>query len=919
MGSESTGDIIEEVTILIAGLELTITARGSPWVLADGQPGRPTISASVGTGSASTGPTEGRYLLGYDPVDQRLIDRASQASGSVALGQLPLGFLDHLLPRLRSSNTVWTANARVGRAFRAGIGARLRLEGEHIELASEAVPFRSVYYLVLRCPSHPGGFWTGDYIKYVELVTDSLRVFLASSVSHGFASLPECEAYLMHTRSEPTKTLAPGSMLGLLHLGPGEVFRVNADDLTDFYYTFLVSPQRAKRNCIRMVFSPDELQHLTCFEPEFWDHSSLVIALITLAMGDSLAVEVAQAAHSEILRQLCGAMVPSETLRYRHPVPRGPVAELLAIDDHVTVQKLSYDDYPNNPKLRDTQIFDASERAYKHVKLIQQEKKRKRNQLGATILGCDFDGFAGVASAPRPRLIMLSLLTMHVVRLGTCTPNLLAAILGCWVHALLYRLVMFSILDSVFHEGRDLPKHQTFCLSRQSLNELQMLAVTAALAHSDLRAKYSKHLFTTDASPWGGAVCRAEIGELATQELWRHSEQKGFYTKLESPVSSILSEKGIPHEGNLFGHNDSINTLEMNSSLSSIPPSLREGVLYDAIELFRGTGNWSSAHSAMGLSVHEGVDNAGGTRARVLDLTDLSVFREMVALALRGVVRDWHAGVPCLSFGTLRRPRVRSKSQPFGFDPKDPFTALHNLLAIRTAIILILGIRHGAFISVEQPGSSCLFHMHLYLQLIRMGCVITKFCFCHYGSGFNKPSKWLHNKPWLEPLACSCDCPNKGKHFVVQGNFTAETVAEFDRMCRPSCQEVYGIEPVPGQAVSQFSGAYPVGLVTRMASGSVSAKLGSPGVLSRASFERTFELVGLDPSEAPAFSCPNEPPYPPRKWHEDPDWVGELCDSLPFSEMFRLHTFLFGSQALAVMLPIAVWQVDHCAICHLNK
>lgn len=30
----------------------------------------------------------------------------------------------------------------------------------------------------------------------------------------------------MHTISEATKSLAPGSMLGLLHLGPHDVFRV---------------------------------------------------------------------------------------------------------------------------------------------------------------------------------------------------------------------------------------------------------------------------------------------------------------------------------------------------------------------------------------------------------------------------------------------------------------------------------------------------------------------------------------------------------------------------------------------------------------------------------------------------------------------------------------------------------------------
>lgn len=43
----------------------------------------------------------------------------------------------------------------------------------------------------------------------------------------------------MHTLSDSTRELAPGCMLGLLHLLPGELFRFSADDLSDFYYTLL--------------------------------------------------------------------------------------------------------------------------------------------------------------------------------------------------------------------------------------------------------------------------------------------------------------------------------------------------------------------------------------------------------------------------------------------------------------------------------------------------------------------------------------------------------------------------------------------------------------------------------------------------------------------------------------------------------
>eukprot|EP00438_Fugacium_kawagutii_P033912 Skav205523 [mRNA] locus=scaffold4253:32384:35068:+ [translate_table: standard] len=404
------------------------------------------------------------------------------------------------------------------------------------------------------------------------------------------------------------------------------------------------------------------------------------------------------------------------------------------------------------------------------------------------------------------------------------------------------------------------------------------------MAHSDLRVTHSPYIYTTDASPWGGAVCKAKVGSEVTKELWRHCEQKGFYTRLESPVSAILSEKGLDHQGNLFGDSAPVSEA-LHQSLVSPPPALAEGYLYDAIEIFRGTGNWSEAHTSLGLSVHDGVDT-DGRRLRCMDLSDPSVCRELAALALRRVVRDWHAGVPCLSYGTLRRPRVRSRNLPFGFNPKDAFTKFHNMLAQRTGIILTLAIMGGAFISVEQPGGSCLFHLHVYGTLLRLGCTITRFCFCHFGSAFMKPSKWLRNKPWLEALACMFTCPFKGKHFVVQGNFTRDSISEFDNMCRPNCQAVYGRMPEPGQAVSGFSGAYPLGLVTRMASGAVAAKHGEVGSLCPLTREAAMKEVGLEPTPHSAL-FPGEPPYPPRPWHEDADWISELCNSLDFRECFR--------------------------------
>eukprot|EP00438_Fugacium_kawagutii_P034033 Skav222219 [mRNA] locus=scaffold552:275929:282761:+ [translate_table: standard] len=508
-----------------------------------------------------------------------------------------------------------------------------------------------------------------------------------------------------------------------------------------------------------------------------------------------------------------------------------------------------------------------------------------RAELSAFLAGADFDGLEGKVMAPRPRVLILCSLSLVISIKGVCTPKILATILGCWIHVLMFRRVLFAVVDSLFQEGQGIPPNETFCLSRQSRCELQLLATLGPLAQSDLRAKYSENLFSTDASNQGGAVVSARVGQKVSEELWRHSEQRGFYTRLQSPASAVLSELGYDSEAaQLFGNDPFLPEIACPTGL---PKSLKEGYIFDCVEIFRGTGNWTAAHAARGLTCHDGYDVAGD-RIRVSDLSDIHCFRELVALALRGVVRDFHAGVPCPSFGTLRRPQVRSNSQPYGFDPSDPYTAYHNLLARRTAFILILAMKSGSFVSVEQPKNSRLFRLHCYQVLVQLGCVISHFTFCSFGSAFQKASKWLHNKPWLLPLESKCTCPYKKNHFVIEGSFTKSSLKEFLSRCRPSCKVVYGHEPKVGQAVSDYSAAYPLRLVNMMASGLVAAKRGHLDRIPMSKQLDSLREVGCECSASSAGTTViAEPTYPPRAWYEDPEWLSELSNSVDFRELFR--------------------------------
>lgn len=714
----------------------------------------------------------------------------------------------------------------------------------------------------------------------------------------------------MSSFSHYTKELAPGSMFSLLRLPEGKQLRLSADDLAEMYYTFKIPPARAKRNSIGRKFQAEELSHLNCFDAS-QHYGTCVIALNALAMGDSWAVEFAQQSHCNVLRILAGCMLDRERVCYRRPFPRTSFVEWLAIDDHVGAQVVTPKQFRVCAPLRDTEVFDKAEKAYKQVGLIQHSKKKLRNVSHGTFLGAEVDGIQGFVSSPRHRIGALMLCTMLIVQRGSATPRILASVLGCWIHALMFRRPLLSVLSHSFTDGRGLAQDQVFALAPETRNELMAIALLGPVCITDLRVDIAPFVYCTDASPSGAGICKADETPLAVEELWRHCEQRGFYTQLLNPAAEILAGLDESFE-------EPVTRLPDQTSFPekiSIPVSLPEGIVYDCLELFRGEGNWSLAHGSIGFNVHGGLDIKGNNLA-FADLMDNSTFHQVASLAARGVVRDWHAGPPCETYGTLRRPRIRSKSQPAGFRPQDPFTRLHTLLALRTAFLMNLVLSSGGFFSVEQPRASIMFYLEAFKRLVFRGCVITHMCFCAFGSPFMKPSKWLHNKPWMIDLEQPCRCASKADHFIIEGSFTKASVVQFEAMCRPSSAEVYGRPPRVGEAVSAYSASYPKPLCRKIAAGAWKAVHDVAPVIPLSAHLLSQRRIGM-PSIVPAQVL-REPLADPRPFYEDPEWVEELADSLPFRELLR---YKFKRQGHINVLECRVHKtlMKHAAKHHPNS
>ena len=348
----------------------------------------------------------------------------------------------------------------------------------------------------------------------------------------------------MQSLNDYTKLLGHGAQLCALHIPDGHVARYAADDLAEFYYTVEVGSTRAKRNIIGMPFAAHELSHLTSFDRKV-HFGTCFLALSCLAMGDSLAVELAQQSHHEVLRTVAGCMLRTETVAFRRPFPRGPYFEFLCIDDHIGIQCLSRSAARAGQRLRDTTVFEQANAAYKAVKLVQHPVKCQRDQLQGTLLGASFDGDKGIVSAPSDRILVLMLCTGEIARRGSCTPQLLQTLLGCWIHVLLFRRPAFCVLNNAFADAALQPSTRVIKLSRLTRNELFCIACLGPVLQTDLRASWCPKIFVMDASPTGAALCSCDAPPPVVQELWRFTEQRGYHTRLEGPATAALREKGF--------------------------------------------------------------------------------------------------------------------------------------------------------------------------------------------------------------------------------------------------------------------------------------------------------------------------------------------------------------------------------------
>lgn len=188
---------IQELSFQFSNLQINIRVTVTPTT---GEASSGSSDPVVTTSVARRGPQEEEYHEHF-PITEELEEQTLAAQTPGQLAELPLVFLRAFESRLRGADPHWTSRARLARAFRAGLAARLRLDGITCPATSPSIPFRNTYYIILRSPDLPRGGWTSDYGRFIARTGRSYdRDFSSTGVCHAFATRTEVDAYLVGAR-----------------------------------------------------------------------------------------------------------------------------------------------------------------------------------------------------------------------------------------------------------------------------------------------------------------------------------------------------------------------------------------------------------------------------------------------------------------------------------------------------------------------------------------------------------------------------------------------------------------------------------------------------------------------------------------------------------------------------------------------
>ena len=457
-------------------------------------------------------------------------------------------------------------------------------------------------------------------------------------------------------------------------------------------------------------------------------------------------------------------------------------AEGLVIDDYFSISIQPRDaDHEKTAAIRG---YWKAQRAYAEHDLMGSPQKDivgtdEGKVIGAFINGSSRARDQGMVTvaAPAEKRLALSHLSLLVSQLTYTTDALHLCMLGGWTSILGYRRPMMSILQKAFRVVQvvDFDKNnpKLVPLSRSVAEELTLLAVLMPLAVIDLCVPFDDQVYCTDASNQRGAVLAAPISPKVGQVLWKCSRSKGAYSRLLTPMESLMK------------HLDILEEEEPEEPKGGVDRPI--AFTFEFLEIFAGASKITTYLHQMGINVGPPLEFSESPE---YDLRSVRVIEWLCFLVAEKRLLGFFLGPPCTTFSIMRRPRLRSALCPYGFDTEDPQTATGTALAQRSFQLMEVGDQNTSCGILETPYSSYMKHVPSWGHLRGLDTTSETRCdSCRYASPHLKSFRFLGLRVDLQLVSLRCVCTKR--HLQVEGALTKGSATYTDPLAFALAQTLF--------------------------------------------------------------------------------------------------------------------------------
>ena len=587
----------------------------------------------------------------------------------------------------------------------------------------------------------------------------------------------------------PSSNLPAGQDLCDLHVGLSQKrIHVSISDRRDFYHQLWVTKSRAITNTLGPGLPPSLVEDTQAYHlflhkqgnnkysrekhgdkldfaaAKCPSDSEVWACFNSILQGDHGGVEMATDAHSHLLRSY-GLLHEDVQLVANRPCFDIGAVEGLVIDDFFCVS-VDDQDIPKQQS-RSFEAYTRAQTAYNDFKLLGSPEKDVIAESEGKVIGAYINGGpkaveCGVCTvgAPAPKRLSLAMVTLQVCSLAYTTISLHRCIVGAWVSMLLYRRPMMNLLNEAFllaDQYSDLDDGALIPLPRKVAQELVLCAVPSPLMLSDIAVDFDEMIYATDASEDRGAICSAFLGRDIVQQLSRVCRTKGAYTRLQ---------QCFPKE--CTSGNDDVLNEESDWFAQQRQVARPLAFSFDFIEIFAGSSRISKSLQELGVVVGPPL---GISFSEEYDLTKLHVLSWIYHLIESGRLCGIALEPPCTTFSIMRRPALRSRRCPFGFDVADPKTLLGNVLFMRALQILKKASLHCIAGLLERPFSALSKFLPAYQKALAWpGASEVRLDSCQYGSIHQKSFAMLVVN--MDMRSVTRRCQGLCRHVPVAGVFT---------------------------------------------------------------------------------------------------------------------------------------------------